>query len=349
LREISVGIIHAEPNLGIPAARNILVVRLMSLIRWEKKFRRSATGHFEEREADLRNGTEVQEMQEYDTVLKALLQASAHFALEQISGSQVVRWLPIELPKVQNLRMDLLAETATGELLHFELQSLNDARMPLRMAEYMLHVWRLYGRFPRQIVLYVGEAPLRMVTTIKEPAFSFSYELVDIRELDAERLLESPWVSDNILAILGRLSNPRETVRRVLRRISQLSGEARGVAFQQLSILAGLRRLGQDVREEAKQMPILNDIMDHDIIGPAIRQGMQQGIQQGMQQGRLAGLQEGRLDGLRDVTRHLIEKRFGPLPNRLEAQLLGLTADELDAMALDVIDAGSVEALFRRF
>jgi hypothetical protein len=88
-------------------------------------------------------------------------------------------------------------------------------------------------------------------------------------------------------------------------------------------------------------MPILNDIMDHDIIGPAIRQGVQQG--------RLAGLQEGRLDGLRDVTRHLIEKRFGPLPNRLEAQLLGLTADELDAMALDVIDAGSVEALFRRF
>jgi flagellar biosynthesis/type III secretory pathway protein FliH len=87
----------------------------------------------------------------------------------------------------------------------------------------------------------------------------------------------------------------------------------------------------------------LNDIMDHDIIGPAIRQGMQQG----MQQGRLEGLQEG-MQRLRDVIRHQIEKRFGALPNRLEAQFLGLTAAELDTMALDVIDAESVEALFKR-
>jgi hypothetical protein len=54
-------------------------------------------------------------MHVYDTVLKALLQASAHFALERISGSKVTQWLPIELPKVQNLRMDLLAQTVTGE------------------------------------------------------------------------------------------------------------------------------------------------------------------------------------------------------------------------------------------
>jgi hypothetical protein len=67
--------------------------------------------------------------------------------------------------------MDLLGETASGQLLHLELQSIHDALMALRMAEYMLHVWRLYGRFPRQIVLYVGDAPLRMVTKIKEPAF----------------------------------------------------------------------------------------------------------------------------------------------------------------------------------
>jgi predicted transposase YdaD len=287
-------------------------------------------------------------MQGYDTVLKALLQASAHFALEQISGSKVIRWLPIELPKVQNLRMDLLGEFANGQLIHFELQSLHDALMLLRMAEYMLHVWRIYGRFPRQIVLYVGDAPLRMVTEVKAPAFSFSYELVDIRDLDAERLLESPWVSDNVLAILGKLKDPRETVRRVLRRISLLSGDARGVAFQQLSILAGLRRLGQDVREEAKQMPILNDIMDHDIIGPAIRQGMQEGMQQGRLEGLQQGMQQGRLEGLRDVIRHQIEKRFGPLPSPVETQLLGLSAVELDTMALDLIDAESVDALFTR-
>ena len=42
-------------------------------------------------------------------------------------------------------------------------------------------------------------------------------------------------------------------------------------------ILAGLRKLGDSIRTEMKHMPILDDIMDHDIIGPAIREGLQKG------------------------------------------------------------------------
>jgi hypothetical protein len=51
------------------------------------------------------------------------------------------------------LRLDLLGETVDGGLVHVELQSGNDATMPLRMAEYSLGIFRLFGRFPRQIVL----------------------------------------------------------------------------------------------------------------------------------------------------------------------------------------------------
>jgi hypothetical protein len=52
--------------------------------------------------------------------------------------------------------LDLLAETATRDLLHFELQSKNDPGMPLRMAEFASAIYRQYARFPRQFVLYVG-------------------------------------------------------------------------------------------------------------------------------------------------------------------------------------------------
>ena len=75
-------------------------------------------------------------------------------------------------------------------------------------------------------------------------------------------------------------------------------------------------------------MPILSDIMDHDIIGPAIRQG--------------------RLEGLREVVRHLIEKRFGPMSAPMETQLMGLTASELDLLALRVIDVKSADELFTK-
>ena len=62
-------------------------------------------------------------MQEYDVALKLLLQGSARLTIRELAGGPVEKWLDIELPKVQNLRMDLLGETAGGGLVHVELQS----------------------------------------------------------------------------------------------------------------------------------------------------------------------------------------------------------------------------------
>ena len=55
-------------------------------------------------------------MHEYDTVLKRLLEKSH----QRLTGERVVRWLSTELPIVQNLRVDLLGETADGELIQLE-------------------------------------------------------------------------------------------------------------------------------------------------------------------------------------------------------------------------------------
>ena len=75
-------------------------------------------------------------MQEYDVALKLLLQGQAKLTIHELAGGAVEKWLDVELPKVQNLRMDLLGETGGGNLIHVELQSTNDAAMALRMAEY---------------------------------------------------------------------------------------------------------------------------------------------------------------------------------------------------------------------
>jgi len=75
----------------------------------------------------------------------------------------------VRRPKTQNTRVDLLGETNEATLVHLELQSGNDATMPLRMAEYCLGVFRVCGKFPRQVLLYVGEAPLRMESELRGP------------------------------------------------------------------------------------------------------------------------------------------------------------------------------------
>jgi len=120
----------------------------------------------------------------------------------ELTGGAVEKWLNVELPKVQNPRADLLGQTADGSLVHVELQSGNEAAMALRMAEYCLGVLRLFGKFPRQVVLYVGEAPLGMDSELRGPDVSFRYRMIDIRELDGDRLLESEETGDNVIAIL---------------------------------------------------------------------------------------------------------------------------------------------------
>jgi predicted transposase YdaD len=289
---------------------------------------------------------------EYDTILKTLLQGSANSILEQITGAKIARWLNVELPAVNAPRVDLLGVSLEGELIAIELQSTNDPLMPLRMAEYSLRVYRLFQRFPRQILLYVGDGKMRMPAELAGPDHVCRYTIFDIRDLDSETLLSSPLTADVVIAVLTRLRDRKAAVRRILSRIAQLTGEERSTAFAQLLILSGLRGLEVAITEEAQHMPVLNNILDHQVIGPAIKQGRQEGLQEGLQQGRQEGrqegLQQGQQQGALAVLRKQIEKRFGSLPASMEEHLAALTEPELETVSIRVLDAKSIDDLFER-
>ena len=197
-----------------------------------------------------------------DVTLKSVLRRLTGSVLRDLTGFAVTRWHNVELPAVQNRRADMLGETAEGTLVHIELQSTNQPGMALRMLEYAAAIHRQFGRFPEQVVLYVGKAPLRMKSGIVAPHLKFDCRMVDIRSLDGERLIASRRVEDNVLAVLASLRDERDAVKRILRSIGR-SGPRRRVAFEELMFLAGLRNLEPVIEREARQMPILNDIMDH--------------------------------------------------------------------------------------
>jgi predicted transposase YdaD len=142
-------------------------------------------------------------MHEYDTVLKSLLQNSPNSILQTLAGVKVDGWLNVELPEVMQTRVDLLGESSSLGLVHLELQSTNDRHMALRMAEYALRVYRKFEILPKQIVLYVGQERARMPTELRSPQHSFRYDLIDLRNTDAQPLLSSAHLADNVLAILG--------------------------------------------------------------------------------------------------------------------------------------------------
>jgi predicted transposase YdaD len=266
-------------------------------------------------------------MQDYDGALKLLLQASAASVLRQITGMTITKWLSAEIPRVQTMRVDLLGETADGHLIHIELQASNDPLMALRMAEYALRIYRKYGKYPRQIVLYVGAAPLRMADSLMQPNaenpdLAFKYTLIDIRDLDGGELLASPHIEDNVLAILTRWQDQAATIRQILARIATLEEQERRAAFSLFLIISELRALASTVKEESERMPILLDMKDHSVFGPIMREGRQA------------------------MLTRLITKKFGTLPAHLESRLADLSFAELDEVADRILDASSIEDLF---
>lgn len=114
----------------------------------------------------------------YDTAFKLTLQ-HVDVTLREILGRGVTHWHNVELPKVRGTRAALLGETEAGELVHIELQSANEARIPIRMLEYCLDVLRQFDRYPTQVLLYVGDAPLKMEAALHCPWLEYTYRKFD--------------------------------------------------------------------------------------------------------------------------------------------------------------------------
>ena len=168
----------------------------------------------------------------------------------------------------------------------------------------------------------MGEPQLRIAPELSGPNILFRYEVVDIRQIDEEEFLRSSNIDSNVLTILGRVKNLEQTAREVLVRIAQLPPEQQGVPLQQLVILSGLRSLKGFIRKQTQNMPVIIDLLDNDIIGPAFN------------------------DGRLSILRHQIKRRFGPIPEWAEERLSKLKRYEFEPLADRVLEAQNIEDLF---
>ena len=284
-------------------------------------------------------------MHEYDSTLKLLMQASPA-TLRALTGTAVKRWLNVELPKVQIPRVDLLGETADRELIHIELQSANDRHMALRMAEYCFAIYRRYGRFARQIVVYVGNRKLSMAAELSGPSGNFRYDMVDLRELDNTNLLASRAVSDNVIGLLGRPAGT-EVLRRVLGRIARLRPDQRVFYLRSLFAVAGLRGWEDVVEREAKSVPVVIDIMANKVLGRERKKGLAEGLERGRMKGLTEGHLKGRLEEGSTLLRRQLEKKFGPIPAWADQRLSKATLPEIEDLAVRLLDAGSLDELLK--
>ncbi|HKA01962.1 MAG TPA: DUF4351 domain-containing protein [Candidatus Solibacter sp.] len=82
-------------------------------------------------------------------------------------------------------------------------------------------------------------------------------------------------------------------------------------------------------------MPVYIDILENKVLGPQYKRGLEE------------GQEEGRQSQLRMV-RRLIERRFGALSEETETQLNAKSSAELEEVGVCLLDASSIEDLFKK-
>jgi predicted transposase YdaD len=276
----------------------------------------------------------------YDAAIKDLLWRGMPALLGLLIGAPIARFLNTDFSTVKERRPDLLAELTDRSLFHCELQAQGIQRLEWRMLDYYSVIGDKYGGVPIvQMVIFLGEKPSRMATSIDHPNLSFSFELIYISDIDPAPLLDSPSPDDAVLAILCRNGNTRQNIRRILARVAELDPAARSDATARLVILAQLRRAVPAVVEEVEAMGnITFDIKDHPVLNDIFEKGVLEGFGKGELRGEIRGRAETLL--------RLMRRRYGAVPDAVIDRVHAAGIEDLDRWADAVLDAPSLDAVF---
>ncbi len=142
-----------------------------------------------------------------------------------------------------------IVETDTRErfILHLEFQTVDEDGMIYRMQEYYGLLRRKYALSIRQFVIYLGQKPSRMQTTLAPEEIFAGFTLRSLREYSHQSLLASDVPEEIILTILSDFEGKRpvEVLKKILSKLKEINGEEIVLRkyIRQLSVLARLRTL----------------------------------------------------------------------------------------------------------
>jgi hypothetical protein len=278
---------------------------------------------------------------DFDATLKDLFQRDRPTLLRRLSHGVRVKGflsLNVELPRVEQRRVDLLVSLADNSLLHVEFQSARDPAMPYRMLEYWLLIKRHFQRPLGQAVLMVGEAA-GGASDFEEDGLRFQYEIIELRKIDAKELIQTGNYGDLALAVLASGGDKR--VREILERAAAVKGPARDRLLVQVLILSGLRGISGKVEWELKHMSVTMPIAKHQFLARIGRQA----FEEGKAKGEARGEARGEAIGMGKVLRGQIESKFGPLPKWAQARMAKGSRAQFARWARKVLVADTLEAV----
>ncbi len=290
-----------------------------------------------------------------DIALKDIFEEIPHRLSKILAPAPIKELLPTNFPSTE-LRVDFLARLEDDSILHIEFQSFNDTNMPFRMLRYYLAILERYPSSPiKQLLVYVENRKLRMKSRLKLRNLTFSYEILDIRQIDCRVLLESPDPMDRLLACLCKVEDEVYLIEKLIRTMEGMNEEERKDYLLKALTLTELRpNLRIKLTEEVKPMPIVVRPEDIKLSKKKLRKdvlyrlGLEEGKQIGLEEGKQIGLEEGFLKALQDTVLTLIRGKLGQVPEGVGIKVKGIRDREyLNALIEKLINSGDVLEVLR--
>jgi hypothetical protein len=262
----------------------------------------------------------------YDVSLKTLFrQAGNGIIRRRLFGSPVVEHLATEQPQVSNLRADMVVRTGDGSLRHVEFQTSNEAGYGLRMLGYYWYLVNTCGEHVVQTVLYLGREPLRLESGYRTPALDFRFEILNVREFEAEELLASDDWADVALALLAK-GDREKALAAAMARLRAMDREECGWASATLLLLSGILGIEATVNERMREAGVI-DLMENKVLAPLI----------------LREYEKGRDEGMQSMLLQLLTEKFGELPVWATELLRAASDKDLLRWSKQVLRAESLE------
>ncbi len=259
-------------------------------------------------------------MSSKDIALKDIFEEIPHRLSKILAPAPIKELLPTNFPSTE-LRVDFLARLEDESILHIEFQSFNNPNMPFRMLRYYLAILERYPSSSiKQLLVYVGNRKLRMKSRLRFRNLSFSYEILDIRQIDCRVLLESPDPMDRLLACLCKVEDEAYLIEKLIKTMEGMNEEERKDYLLKALTLTELRpNLRIRLTEEVKHMPIVVRLEDIRLPKRKLRKDIlyRLGLEEGRKEGEVIGVEKGILKSAQDMVIAIIEGKLGYVPEEI--------------------------------
>jgi len=220
-------------------------------------------------------------MGEKDIVTKDIIKEIGRDISQYILGIEIhskIELVDKEWTRVEKRESDIVFKYENRIVL-IEIQNDNHPIMELRMLRYLTDILFEYQEYEvSQHLIYIGQKSCTMREQIEQNRLSYSYDIIDVREISCEELLYHEHPSAVALSILCDFEekDKQMVVNTILKRIRELTKDD-DIEYQnyleKVTILSTNRNLEENVKEGASMLTV-----DVEKI-PFYQDGLKKGIQ----------------------------------------------------------------------